>query len=162
MVNIFWIVLIVLLFIVLIIALLLYGFAWMISNFMAPNTESDSINQLKSFLGYDFGEGYEIIEHNSQNNHPDRPLKLKVILSDTSFELVMKHLSQIESKTLETFSQDQTVRYVEELYSSESSLNKSHLAYHIHTDGKDYIFFSASFSFNCPNKTIEYFETFIS
>ena len=49
-------------------------FAYAIASSFSPTSPEDAVESLKTYVEYDFGNSYEIIQFESRNNHPDRPL----------------------------------------------------------------------------------------
>ena len=56
---------------------------------------SESIKELKEFLGYDFGTEFTVMEDNSQTDGFQNNILINLKLSDISYRLLMEHLKQI-------------------------------------------------------------------
>lgn len=71
-------------------------FSKAMSDFFAPNTPESSIHNIKKYIGFDFGNDYEITEHISRNAHPDRPLTVTFILPDTTLREMISYISKLD------------------------------------------------------------------
>lgn len=91
----FWIGLVIFVFVIaiLFIGLMILTFIGM-SSFMKPNETVDSVDRVKKFMEIDFGDDFEVLEHVSRNNHPDRPMHISIKLSKNSSRLVEDFLNQ--------------------------------------------------------------------
>jgi len=156
--TIVWVVIIV----VVLLALLLfflYVLKHTMSDFMKPTSEIDSINHIKRFLGYNFEDNYETIEHSSQNNHPDRPLKVILKLNDVTIDKIQRFTTLIEPYSNETISDDKKTKYVEEVKKSLLYFEKNHKAIHINSESSEYVFFIAKLKIDYNEKILLYHET---
>jgi len=154
----FWIIVIVVSLIIFFV-LLVFGFAYAMANFMKPNSEKESIVQIKNFLGYDFAEDFQIIEHESRNNHPDRPLRVVLKLNENGINNLKAFTSEIESYSKETRNDNQSYKYNEDVKSSASFYNKCHEAFEIIHSGEESLFFRASLIVDYESGTLSYSET---
>jgi hypothetical protein len=154
----FWIIVIVVS-LVIFLALFFFGFAYAMANFMKPNSEKESIAQIKKFLGYDFAEDFQIIEHESRNNHPDRPLRIVLNLNENGINNLKAFTSEIESYSKETGSNNQSYKYNEDVMSSASFYQKCHEAFEIIHSGEESLFFRATLIINYESGTLSYSET---
>ena len=128
---------------ILLFILILLRINW--SNFLAPNTEEESMRELKRFLGFDFKGEYNVIEHDSRNNHGDRPLRILISLSDVAFEEIMSYMETINFGSDEKESIEKCGIW----RTWEGSLVKNFTDSH----------FLASLKIDCQNKTIAYSST---
>jgi hypothetical protein len=96
-------------FLLVLVALLLFLLASVIYAFKSsiqPNTSFESVESLKSFLGMNFGDDFEVVEHTSRNHDPDRPLKVTISVSDDVFSLIRDYVNRIKFEPQETTSSD--------------------------------------------------------
>lgn len=49
-------------------------FTYAIASYFSPTSPEDAVESLKTYVEYDFGNSYKIIQFESRNNHPDRLL----------------------------------------------------------------------------------------
>ena len=154
----FWIIVIVVS-LVIFLALLFFGFAYAMANFMKPNSEKDSIDQIKKFFGFDFAEDFQIIKHESRNNHPDRPLHVILKLSENGINNIKAFTSEIESYSKETISDNRSNKYTEVVECGVSFYNKYYQASEIIHSGEDSLFFSATLMIDYESGTLSYNET---
>lgn len=157
--NWIWISLIILGIIMLIVAFLIYAFIYGLSNFFAPNSEIDSVNSLKRFLDFDFGEDFSVLNHTSRNNHPDRPLELVLSLSAESMAQLKNFLERTPLENQEYLNDDKEIRYRKTWSADKTTYWKGHSASHINSDGSEYEFFIARLVINTQTKTLSYSQT---
>ena len=77
---------------IVIILLLLVGgailFVYGLFKAFEPQTPQDQLKEFAAnLMHYEFGEGYEVVNTKSQNNHPDRPQNL-VIKDHPTFRVI--------------------------------------------------------------------------
>lgn len=62
------------------------------------NTPEEQLYEFSTnlLMGYKFGEGYEVVESKSQNNHPDRPQLLKIKINDDEYVRLKAHIESLE------------------------------------------------------------------
>jgi len=90
------------------VALLLFLLASVIYVFKSsiqPNISLDSVESLKSFLGMNFGDDFEVVEYTSRNHHPDRPLKVTISFSDDVFSVIRDYVNRGKFEPQENFLQ---------------------------------------------------------
>ena len=121
-----------------------------------PNSPDQSVAKLKEFLGYPFKGAYQIIKHESRNNHPDRPLHVSISLPAETFEKVVEFLEGIGPKERINFSQNNQVRYETNWVLEERVYYKIYSALHT---SNNYQFFGARLEVNLDDHTITYRET---
>jgi hypothetical protein len=143
---------------ILIRGLIIIAFSGM-GDFFAPNKEIDSISEIKQCLGLDFGDGYKIIEHNSRNNHGDRPLNVSIELSDKLFYEVKEFVEKNDCDVKESLSEDKKNRYVERFVKRQNCFVKDYEASHVSSAGSGYVFFSARLTIDYREKTLRYSQT---
>jgi hypothetical protein len=143
----------------LLLALLFVGIIWALSEFMRPNTTAESVNKIKSFLGFYFNDDYQVIEHNSQNHHPDRPLHIKILVSEGVLNDIKAHIDTLETGSNENFNSDKSIVYSESITRTESGFKIGHSAAHINKDGNKYTFFSAWLDLDFEKSLLVYGET---
>lgn len=130
-----------------------------ISEFAEPNDTHASVKKLKDFLGFDFGDSYEVIEHLSRNNHPDRPLKVTVILSEESIVPLKVNLSKIHMEEKVNYSEDRKIKYVTSFRMGDSGFVKRYQAMHVGSAEAEYVFFVSRLSIDFLKRTLAYSET---
>ena len=115
--------------------------------------------QLKEFgvnlIGYEFCDGYKVLESISRNNHPDRPQKLKIELDDIEFERLQMHIDKLivgEEKK----EKDDTL-YVKTICKNDNSCSFVYSA--IHKTGEN-MFFRASAMIDYSTKTVSFSSNF--
>ena len=156
----FWIIVIIVSVIILcllVFFILSYGFYLALK----PNDPKDSIAEIKTFLGYDFGDVYEIIEHNSQNNHPDRPLQVVLKLNDNAINNIKKYASETESYPAVDTNNNQKYKHDQTIHSNSSYYIKKLESYEILESGDESYFFIATLNIDYDAKTLTYRETAI-
>lgn len=135
--------------------LALAGFTLMLKS-SKPNTADTSVNQLKRFLEYSFPDKYIVLEHSSQNLHPDSPLKISIQLPAEDFAKVNEHLEKVELKNIISYSDDRKIKYEVEWRKMGNNFYKTHCAKHIHAE---FPFFIATLTADCDKKTLSYKES---
>lgn len=140
--------------VILIIALIFLVFIITIRS-IQPNNPAISVNQLKSFLGFNLTDDYTIIEHFSRNNHPDKPMNVCISLPTEAFEKVTKYLADTDLIENVTYSEDKQIKYTVRWTKKEHSFYKTHT---ISYTNPDYQFFFASLDIDCINRTLTYNE----
>ncbi len=129
------------------------------SQFAKPNDTHVSVKKLKVSLGFDFGNSYEVMEHVSRNNHPDRPLKLTVVLSEESIVPLKEHLSKVDMEEKVNYSEDRKIKYVTSFRKGDSGFVKKYQAMHADSAEVEYVFFVSSLSIDFIKRTLAYSET---
>lgn len=135
-----------------------------LASFSSPQKESDALDHIRRFLGFDFREGFTVIKYESRNNHPDRPLKVSIVFSEDAFREVRQYLSGIGSHVEESFHDDGSVRYVLRAGWKNNVFWKKHEASRVVPDaaageGYGHVFFMASLMVDCDEKKLDYKET---
>ncbi|MBU3714117.1 MAG: hypothetical protein FGM46_04135 [Ferruginibacter sp.] len=143
---------------ILLIVLILIGFLFAFSRAAAPSDPVDSANELKRFLGLDFGNNYSIVEQSSRNYHPDRPMNVTVSLSESDFEKVIEYLTTLNFETSTSFSKDNKIRYTEYWRKYGEEYRKNYTAARINESGSDYPFFNADLYVDINTRCISYNE----
>ena len=144
---------VILLLIIIIFLLFIYGF----SKFLGPNTPDESVQKLKQFLGIDF-QIESIIEHSSRNNHPDRPMNISVGIIDAEFDKIKNYLSTLNLGTLDSYSDDKKIKYVENWSTYNDIYCKNYRAFHINSESSEYPFFYIEMTVDLHGKVISYKE----
>lgn len=129
------------------------------SQFAKPNDTHVSVKKLKDFLGFDFGESYQVMDHVSRNNHPDRPLKVTVILSEESIVSLKEHLSKVDMEEKVNYSEDRKIKYVTSLRMGDSGFVKRYQAMHVDSVEAEYVFFVSRLSIDFLKRALAYSET---
>jgi len=129
------------------------------SQFAKPNDTHVSVKKLKDFLGFDFGDSYEVMEHVSRNNHPDRPLKVTVVLSEESIVPLKEYLSKVDMEEKVNYSEDRKIKYVTSFRKGDSGFVKKYQAMHVDSGEVDYVFFVSSLTIDFIKRTLAYSET---
>jgi hypothetical protein len=137
------------------ILLALVGFVLMLKG-RQPNTPDTSVNQLKQFLGYSFQDKYILLEHSSNNLHPDSPLKISINFHSVEFVKVKDYLEKIELNNIVSYSNEKKVKYEVEWRKMDNFFYKTHSAQH--TD-REFPFFVATLTADCDKKTLSYKES---
>ncbi len=154
----FWIVII--LFSLLgLVVLIFLGVAYAMQSYMKPTTKEDSIHQIKIFLGYHFEDGYEFLEIDSKNYHPDRPLQVILKLNVDLMAKIESYLSTIEPYLNEKLNQKNNVKYIESVMKSDSCFEKTHTALNIISADQEIEFFIAKLKIDFKEKLLFYNET---
>jgi hypothetical protein len=130
-----------------------------ISEFAKPNDTHVSVKKLKDFLGFDFGDSYEVIEHLSRNNHSDRPLKVTVVLSEESIVPLKEHLYKVDMEEKVNYSKDSKIKYVTSFRMGDSGFVKRYQAMHVGSAEGEYVFFVSRLSIDFLKRTLAYSET---
>lgn len=140
--------------IIILLAFFLIGFVVIVKSFQ-PDPPDVGVYKLKSFLGFKFSSEFVIIDYRSQNNHPDRPMNLKISLSPEDFEKVIIFLGDV-ALNKEIIYSDEKCIYSESWTKYENVFYKSHNASY-----KDAAipFFIASLIVDCNDRTLSYKET---
>lgn len=141
------------------VVLIFLGLAYAMQNFMKPTTKEDSIHQIKVFLGYHFEDGYELIEIDSKNYHPDRPQQIILKLNVDLMAKIESYLSTIEPYLNEKLNQKNNVKYIESVMKSESCFEKKHTALNIISVNQEIEFFIAKLKIDFKEKLLFYNET---
>lgn len=158
MVILLWIVVI----IIIGLSAIVWLFFWALSgmeSFNLPTKEIDSINHIKNFFGFDFGEDYEIVYYDSRNYHPDQPLEVILLFTETTLIKVQAFITEIDTNIKETLSEDKETKYVETFFKESNSFSKYYSASHINSGPSGYEFFNANLTINYREKTLSYNET---
>lgn len=157
---------VILLWIVVIIIIGLSAIVWLffralsgMESFNLPTKEIDSINHIKNFFGFDFGEDYEIVYYDSRNYHPDQPLEVILLFSETTLIKVQAFITEIDTNIKETLSEDKETKYVEKFFKKSNSFSKYYSASHINSGPSGYEFFAANLTIDYREKTLSYKET---
>ena len=129
------------------------------SEFTKPNDTHVSVKKLKDFLGFDFGESYQVMDHVSRNNHPDLPLKVTVVLSEESIVPLKEHLSKVDMDEKVNYSEDRKIKYVTSFRKGERGFVKKYQAMHADSAEVEYVFFVSSLTIDFIKRTLAYSET---
>jgi hypothetical protein len=141
------------------VALLLFLLASVIYAFKSsiqPNTSFESVESLKSFLGMNFGDDFEVVEHTSRNYHPDRPLKVTISVRDDVFSVIRNYVNGVKFEPHETTSSDGQIKYDTHWNSIKKGFIKKHSASYI--DSK-LPFFIESLTIDLERRMLSYSET---
>ena len=115
--------------------------------------------QLKEFglnlMGYEFGDGYEVVESKSRNNHPDRPQDLRIKLNDDEFAKLKAHIDTLEDG--EKKSTKKGTIYSDTITKYERGCSFEHTSTH---SSCDYMFFSARAVVDYQKKEVVFRSTF--
>jgi hypothetical protein len=130
-----------------------------ISAFSKPNDTQVSVKKLKDFLGFDFGESYQVMDHVSRNNHPDRPLKVTVVLSEESIVPLKEHLSKVDMEEKVNYSKNRKIKYVTSFRMGDNGYVKRYQAMHAESAEVEYVFFVSSLTIDFIKRTLAYSET---
>lgn len=130
-----------------------------LTEFAKPNDIHASVKKIKDFLGYDFGDSYEVMEHVSRNNHPDRPLKVRVLLSEESIVLLKEHLSNVDLEAIVKYSEDKKNKYVTSFRRTDMGFVKKYEALHVDSAEAENVFFVSSLSVDFVQRILIYSET---
>ena len=107
---------------------------------MKPNTIEESVSEMSLFLGMELGNDYQVIEHNSQNNHGDRPLNIKIILSEVEFQKVKLFLTEINIGLVKTYNINKDALHSQSWRKDETHYYKSASKYFINASEDNYPF----------------------
>jgi hypothetical protein len=138
--------------------LLFVAMIYFLSNGMRPNTIEESVREMSFFLGMELGNDYEVIEHSSQNNHGDRPLKIKIILSEVEFQKVKLFLTEIDIDLVKKYNISKNALHSESWRKDETHYYKRVSEYFINASEDDLPFFIAELSIDLDSRTISYKE----
>ena len=138
--------------------LLFVGMIYFLSKGMRPNTIEESVREMSFFLGMELGNDYEVIEHSSQNNHGDRPLKIKIILSEVDFQRVKLFLTEISIGLVKTCNINKDSLHSESWRKDETHYYKSASNYFINESEDSHPFFIAELSIDLDSRIISYKE----
>jgi hypothetical protein len=144
--------------IILFIWFMFWAFRKGLTDFTKPNKPSESIDKVKNFLGYDFGDEYSLIDHVSRNYHPDRPLTVTLKLSNEAFHKMLSYISNLDTTERLQNDEKNEVEYREVWIKEENGYRKEYSA--SREQGK-YVFFIAKLTVSIENLTINYHETSI-
>jgi len=127
---------------------------WGLASFFKPNKISDSIYEMKLFLGLDFGDGYSVINHLYRNNHPDRPLSVELEVDEITLKKIKTHLESIVAKS------EETVRgatcETTNIKKDEVEFTKINSKSHVNPDGSKYMYQLSSLHIDFERRVIEY------
>ena len=143
-------------FIIIIFSIVLIGIGILVFIFYAtsvafkPNSPQE---QLKEFgvnlIGYEFGNGYTVLESVSRNGHPDRPQDLKVKLDDEEYEKLKKELDKIVEG--EERCEKDGILYIKTICKEDDGCSFVHSSIHKNCN---YMFFQAAAIIDYSTKTI--------
>ena len=141
---------------ILVILLLLIGgvilFVYALSKAFEPQSPQD---QLKGFstnlMHYEFGDGYEVVQTRSQNNHPDRPQDLVIKLTDEEFAKLKAYIDKLEEGEQST-KKNGTI-YVDIVAKREEGCVFKHTSTHADCD---YTFFMATAVVDYQKKEVSF------
>ena len=154
-----WSILSILLFIILGILLLIglvFALFYGLSQAFQPLTPEQQLKEFgHNLMGYDFGDGYEVIDLKSQNSHPDRPQDLKIKLNDEEYAKLKAYIDTLEEG-------EKKVTKKGTIYSDSIKKNDNGCCFY-HTSSHancDYTFFSASAVVDYKTKEVSFSSTF--
>lgn len=141
---------------ILVILLLLIGGAILIVYALSKAFEAQAPqDQLKEFatnlMHYEFGDGYEVVNTRSQNNHPDGPQDLVIKLTDEEFTKLKTHIDGLEEGEQST-RKNGTI-YVEIVAKREDGCVFKHTSTHADCD---YTFFIATAEVDYQTKEVSF------
>ena len=115
-----------------------------------------SINQIKQFLGFDFGLEYTLLKHESNPSHGDRPLTVTLKFSENTFAEIMNFVTQIHLVETITHDQKKEIEYKEVWQKCDIRFQKHYSAKHLNGD---YTFFRSCLSIDPANNTIHHHQS---
>jgi hypothetical protein len=134
-----WIVLAIILGLYLLGRLYFYVLAYAFYQELRPNTPEESVQRVKNILEYIFIDEYEVLEHESRNNHGDKPMKIELLLSENAFNDLMIFISTKTAGVTEKWSEDKETKFSETINKNDASYavyySVSHGGYTEHSAG---------------------------
>lgn len=120
-----------------------------------PQTPQDQLKEFATnLMHYEFGEGYEVVDTKSQNNHPDRPQDLVIKLTDDEFAKLKAYIDTLEDG--ETRAEKDGTIYVDTITKHENGCSFKHTSTH---SDCDYMFFMATAEVDCLKKQVAFRST---
>lgn len=121
-----------------------------------PSTPADQIKEFgANMLNYEFGDGYEVIDHMSRNGHPDRPQSLMIKICDEEFNRLKSHIETLHEGEEREEKGDEV--YVRTISKRETGCSITHSSIH---KSCNYTFFEASVEIDYRSQTVSYSSTF--
>ena len=131
--------------------LLIYG----LSKAFEPQTPQDQLKEFAAnLMHYEFGEGYEVVNTKSQNNHPDRPQDLVIKLTDDEFAKLKAHIETLEDGEKRT--EKKGTIYSDTITKHENGCSFKHTSTH---SDCNYTFFKAIAEVDYQNKEVSFKST---
>ena len=120
-----------------------------------PQTPESQLNEFSAnLLEYKFSEGYEILDSESNNSHPDRPQDLAIRLSEEELVRLKTHIDTLPE---EIRNKKGKTGYVRKITKSEDGCIIQHSSIHLKID---YVFFTATANVDYSTRTITFHSTF--
>lgn len=146
--------------IILIVVVVLIGlfllFIYSLFTAFKPQTPDSQLKEFSAnLLEYEFGDGYEIVDSKSRNNHPDRPQDLKIKLSDEEFNRLKVHIDSLPEG--ETRTQKGKYGYVKSIIKRNDGCSIKHSSIQLNID---YTFYTATAIVDYTAKTVTFHSTF--
>ena len=117
-----------------------------------PQTPQDQLKEFATnLMHYEFGDGYEVVQTRSQNNHPDRPQDLVIKLADDEFAKLKAHIDKLEEGEQST-KKNGTI-YVDIVAKREEGCVFKHTSTHADCD---YTFFIATAEVDYQTKEVSF------
>ncbi len=85
--NIIWIILILIVTAVIVLS-------YFVFKSFGPPTEEQSVNEIKSFLGFDFEDDFTVTQHAAFTVHPDRPIRMLLLFKKPAFEKLIEFVAK--------------------------------------------------------------------
>lgn len=144
---------------IVIILLLLVGgailFVYGLFKAFEPQTPQDQLKEFAAnLMHYEFGEGYEVVNTKSQNNHPDRPQNLVIKLTDDEFAKLKAYIETLEDGEKRT--KKKGTIYSDTIAKHENGCSFKHTSTH---SDCDYMFFMAIAEVDYQNKEVSFKST---
>ena len=146
--------LIIMIFLVLLVLWILY---YMVTKGLSIHQDPlVSINQIKQFLGFDFGLEYTLLKHESNPGHGDQPLTITLKFSENTFAEIMSFVTQIHLAETTTYNEKEEIEYKEVWQKCNNRFQKHYSAKHLNGD---YTFFRSCLSIDPANNTIHHHQS---
>ena len=144
---------------ILVILLLLVGgailFVYGLFKAFEPQTPQDQLKEFAAnLMHYEFGEGYEVVNTKSQNNHPDRPQDLVIKLTDDEFAKLKAYIDTLEDGEKRT--KKKGTIYSDTVTKHENGCSFKHTSTHFDCD---YMFFMAIAEVDYQNMEVSFRST---
>lgn len=141
---------------ILVILLLIAGcviiFVYGLFKAFEPQAPQDQLKELATnLMHYEFGDGYEVVQTRSQNNHPDRPQNLMIRLTDKEFAKLKAYIDTLE-ECEKSMRKEDTI-YVDMVTKHENGCIFKHTS--IHADC-NYPFFIATAEVDYQTKKVSF------
>ena len=127
-------------------------FVYVLFKTFEPQSPQDKLKEFATnLMHYEFGDGYEVMQTRSQNNHPDRPQDLVIKLTDEEFAKLKAYIDRLEEGEKST-KKNETI-YVDIVAKREDGCVFKHTSTHADCD---YKFFMATAEVDYQTKEVSF------